>query len=226
MRAELGEESWDKLEQVSAGEAWDSFKQRLDDLVEKHVPLKPRGRPGRPPWMSREILRAVRKKRRMWKTEHSQQISAEYKAMEKKVRNMIRNAKRNLERKLATENNGNSKPFYAYLKSKTKSRTPVGPLKDSNGSTIMDKKKMAEIINAYFSSVFSTEDADTVPAADDEEIRTRLLDVQIENAEVVKKIKLLKPASAPGLRLTFAAGAGRAGGAPSNVNFQEVYEQW
>jgi Reverse transcriptase (RNA-dependent DNA polymerase) len=58
---------------------------------------------------------------------------------------------------------------------------------------------MAEILNAYFSSVFSTEDADTVPAADDEEIRTRLLDVQIENAEVVKKIKLLKPASAPGL---------------------------
>jgi hypothetical protein len=90
MRAELGEESWDELEQMLAGEAWDSFKQRLDDLVEKHVPLKPRGRPGRPPWMSREILRAVRKKRRMWKKEHSQQISAEYKAMEKKVRNMIR----------------------------------------------------------------------------------------------------------------------------------------
>jgi hypothetical protein len=31
-----------------------------------------------------------------------------------------------------------------------------------------------------------------------EEVRTRLQDVQIDIAQVVKKIKLLKPASAPG----------------------------
>jgi Reverse transcriptase (RNA-dependent DNA polymerase)/Endonuclease-reverse transcriptase len=198
MKAELSAEDWNAVDQQTATEAWDTFKQRLDALVEKHVPLKPRGRPGRPPWMTRDILRTVRRKRRMWKKESGRNVSAEYKNVEKQVRNMIRHAKRNLERKLATENNGNSKPFYAYLKSKTKSRMPVGPLKDNNGNAVTDKKKMAEMLNSYFSSVFSQEEAAAVPAAEEEEVRSRLLDVQVDIAQVVKKIKALKPASAPG----------------------------
>jgi hypothetical protein len=85
-----------------------------------HVPLKPRGARGRPPWMTREILRETRRKRRLWNTaKHGENVDA-YKQTEKKVRNLIRNAKRKLERKLAAENGGNSKPFYAYLKSKLK----------------------------------------------------------------------------------------------------------
>jgi hypothetical protein len=90
--------------------------------VEKYVPLKPRGKPGRPPWMTREILRAVRRKRRMWQKEKSSSVSAEYREAEKKVRNLIRNAKRSLERKLARENNGNSKPFYTYLKARQRAK--------------------------------------------------------------------------------------------------------
>jgi hypothetical protein len=93
--------------------------------------------------MTREILRAVRRKRRLWQKERSSNISAEYQEMERKVRNLIRNAKRSLERKLARENSGNSKPFYAYLKAKTKNRTPVRPLKDASGAAVTDKKRMA-----------------------------------------------------------------------------------
>jgi hypothetical protein len=103
------------------------FTAAINETVDKHVPLKPRGRPGRPPWMTREILRAVRKKRRMWKKENSRKVSEEYKQVEKQVRNLIRNAKRNLERKLANENNGNSKPFYDYPKSQDKEQDAGRP---------------------------------------------------------------------------------------------------
>jgi hypothetical protein len=72
--------------------------------------------------MTREILRAVRRKRRMWQKEKSSSVSAEYREAEKKVRNLIRNAKRSLERKLARENNGNSKPFYTYLKARQRAK--------------------------------------------------------------------------------------------------------
>jgi hypothetical protein len=36
---------------------------------------------------------------------------------------MIRAAKRNFEKRLANEKSGNSRPFYAYVKKKTKSRS-------------------------------------------------------------------------------------------------------
>jgi Reverse transcriptase (RNA-dependent DNA polymerase) len=147
--------------------------------------------------MTREILRAVRRKRRMWKKEDGRNVSQQYREAEKKVRNLIRNAKRNLERKLATENNGNSKPFYAYLKSKTKNRSPVGPLKDRQGAVVADKKRMAEILNSYFSSVFTIECDGDVPAANAENCRTQLLDIQIKEQAASKKIGGLKAASAP-----------------------------
>jgi hypothetical protein len=198
MREELEEADWSGLEQQTASDAWATFRKKMDALVEKHVPLKPRGKPGRPPWMTRDILRLVRKKRRMWKKETGHNVSPEYRETEKKVRNIIRNAKRNLEKKLANENNGNSKPFYSYLKSKTKSKTPVGPLKDAQGGTVSDKKKMAEMLNDYFSSVFSVEGDEEVPAAAEEEVRTRLEDVHVDSSIVLKKVKQLKPASAPG----------------------------
>jgi hypothetical protein len=41
----------------------------------------------------------------------------------------VRNAKRNFKKKFAREKSRNSKPFYAYLKVKTKGRTAVGSLR-------------------------------------------------------------------------------------------------
>ena len=61
-----------------------------------------------------------------------------YKTLEKEVTVKIRNAKRNLEKKLANSGNNNAKTFANYIKSKTKSHTGIGPLKDTNGSLITD----------------------------------------------------------------------------------------
>ena len=74
--------------------------------------------------MNREITRAMDRKRRLWRRRAP---AEEYKEAEKKVRNLIRNAKRNFEKKLA-RSNGNSKPFYSYLKNKTKSKSGIGPI--------------------------------------------------------------------------------------------------
>jgi hypothetical protein len=111
---------------------------------------------------------------------------------------MIRTAKRNLEKKLATENGGNSKPFFAYLKSKTKSKTAVSPLLDGIGQVIADKKGMAAQLNQYFASVFTREPPRPVPEPDRSNCENELQQVDIDEDMVVKKIKALKSASAPG----------------------------
>jgi hypothetical protein len=140
MKAELAAADWSDLESSTADQAWESVKSKVEGLIDKYVPNKRKGMQGKPPWMSRQLLREVRKKHRMWTREDARNVSAEYKAVEKKVRNMIRNAKRKLEKKLATENGGNSKPFYAYLKSKTKSKSTVGPLLNEQKKIVADKK--------------------------------------------------------------------------------------
>jgi hypothetical protein len=196
MRQELSEKNWDELDGLTASEAWTTFKAEVERVVDKNVPMKPRGAAGRPPWMNRQLLREVRKKRRIWKQRNDR--TDEYRAQEKKVKNLIRNAKRQLEKKLALENNGNSKPFFAYLKSKLKSRTPVGPLKRKDGTVVNDSKEMAAVLNSYFSSVFTDEGDDPVPAADNCETGSKLENIRINEKMVMEKLKNLKPAAAPG----------------------------
>jgi hypothetical protein len=152
---------------------------------------------GRPYWMTREILAEIGKKKRLWKKAKEGGDRDPYKQAEKKVKNMIRNTKRNFEKKLARENGGNSKPFYAYVKNKTKSRPAIGPLKNEKKETVADDLGMAELLNSFFSSVFTNENTTNIPAA--EEMDTELLqDVKITERMVREKIRQLKPASAAG----------------------------
>ena len=56
-----------------------------------------------------------------------------------------------------------SKSFYAYVRSKQKVRDKVGPLENNRGNIILDGFQMAEVLNEYFSSVFTTEDISSLP---------------------------------------------------------------
>ena len=49
------------------------------------------------------------------------------------------------------------KSFYAYVRSKTKTKTKVGSLIDSQNMQVEEEEQMCEILNKYFSSVFTLE---------------------------------------------------------------------
>ena len=49
------------------------------------------------------------------------------------------------------------KSFYAYVRSKSKTKTSVGPLKNRDGVLISDGLEMSAILNSYFGSVFTKE---------------------------------------------------------------------
>ena len=59
--------------------------------------------------MTTDVLRELRKKRRLWKKTKNGGSKEEYEAAAKKVKNLIRSAKRNMEKKLASEKSGNKK---------------------------------------------------------------------------------------------------------------------
>ena len=108
--------------------------------------------------MTSEVLRELRKKRRLWKKVRNGGSKEEYEQAAKKVKNMIRSAKRGMAKRLASERDGNKKPFFNYIKRKTKSRAGIGPIARGSGELITDEAEMAEELNEYFSSVFTRED--------------------------------------------------------------------
>jgi len=52
----------------------------------------------------------------------------------------------------------NPKICYAYVRSKTKVKEVVSPLKDNNGQLVSESGVMCKILNDYFGSVFTSED--------------------------------------------------------------------
>jgi hypothetical protein len=166
MRAELRQKIWTVNDNTELEEDWLELKNTLKEVTNKYVPLLKNRNDVRPRWLSKEIVKLIRQKKAAWKDAKYHNAGPQlekYKKLEKEVTNKIRNAKRKLEKELAFGNDKNGKKFSNYVKSKTKSRTGIGPLRMEDGTITTDSKKMANTLNEYFSSVFSTEDKSNLP---------------------------------------------------------------
>jgi hypothetical protein len=157
---------WDvELSGLNVDDSWTKFKNAVDKAQEACVPKKLRRANNRPIWMTRNLLRIIRKKRRLWKvykTTKDYQEYLAYKNVEKTVQKSVRRAKKKFERNLAKNAKKSPKAFYSYLRTKTSNKVSVGPLKDGKQYTTNDEK-MANMLNDFFSSVFTTEDTSNIP---------------------------------------------------------------
>ncbi len=160
-----------QLDGRTVEEGWRFFRQKLSETVEKNVPKSGGRTKLKNPWMTREILRLIRRKKRKWK-EVKNSTSAEemkqYKQLEKETSKKIRNAKRKMEKDLAYGEDKNNRKFARYIKSKTKSKTAIGPLITREKKMLTEDRDMAEELNTFFASVFTKEDLQTVPEAEKE----------------------------------------------------------
>jgi len=126
---------------------------------------------GKAVWMTREIMAAVRRKKRAWKMAKSTGRMDEYKVVDMQVKKMICRAKSRFEKRLAE--GGNSKPFYSYIKKKCKGRTAVGPLRDGD-RVVEDNMEMAGLLNTFFSSVFTPAQGKATMTPEEETPRTHM----------------------------------------------------
>jgi len=117
------------------------------------------------------------------------------KKTQKECKKAVRQAKRKFEQKIAQ--NGNKRPFVAYIKSKTKSRSGVGPLKVDN-KTISGDKDMATELNKAFCSVFTKENDQNRPTCQVLQDSSVVSEIYFTAGMVAEKINKLKSTSAPG----------------------------
>jgi len=76
---------------------------------------------------------------------------------------MIKKYKINFKMGLVGKTKKDLKSFYEYVLSKSRAKVGIGPLLDKLGKLSNDQKIMSEILNDYFSSVFTKEDLATMP---------------------------------------------------------------
>ena len=156
VREELKMVSWDELLDGEIHEAWGRFRDRLKSLERKYIPVKTvAGR--KPLWITRKAIEAVRKKRRAYgryrDNKHPACVVADRGALVE-----VRRAKMSFERKLAYNIKYDSKSFFAYVRSKSKTKAKVGALRNQEGRLLESGGDWGDEFNRYFGSVFSRED--------------------------------------------------------------------
>eukprot|EP00094_Tigriopus_californicus_P013715 TCALIF_13272-PA protein Name:"Protein of unknown function" AED:0.33 eAED:0.35 QI:0/0/0/0.2/1/1/5/0/426 len=185
------------LENRTADEAWNILKDALIFGMKLYIPQRLRHVNNRPPWLSPSLLRAVRKKNRLWKrkmafpTMENQRKFISHKI---KVKNDIRLAKRTFEESLLDLEN--KKIFFNYVYSGRSSSSPVGPLLDSSGNLVIDESAMANLLNEQFRSVFNSPNDEIVWPTFEQ--KCELSTVNFFVNDVIEAIAKLKPSATPG----------------------------
>ena len=111
--------------------------------------------------MTNKALRSVDRKSKVYKKYKDKDHPA-FQRANRTAAKEIKKAKRNFEKKLAQNIKHDSKSFFAYARSKTKSKIQAGAIL-SDKSTLLDSDiKTAQRFNEYFSSVFTAENTSTL----------------------------------------------------------------
>ncbi|CAM4612895.1 unnamed protein product [Lepidochelys olivacea] len=139
-------------------ESWLYFKESLLRLQGQTIPMSRKnskyGR--RPAWLHGEILADLKHKKeayKKWKVGHM--TREEYKNIARACRNDIRRAKSHLELQLARDVKSNKKGFFRYVGNKKKAKESVGPLLNEGGNLVTEDVEKANVLNAFFASVFT-----------------------------------------------------------------------
>ncbi|PKU29972.1 hypothetical protein llap_19725 [Limosa lapponica baueri] len=136
-------------------EGWTLFKKEILKAQEQAVPMhrKIKGRGKCLAWLNKELLMGLMKEKRVYHLWKKGQATQEYRDLVRLYREKIRKAKAQLDLNLATDIRDNKKSFYKYINNKKRARENLHPLLDAGGN-VATKDKKAEILHAFFASVF------------------------------------------------------------------------
>uniref|UniRef100_K7EZY7 Reverse transcriptase domain-containing protein n=1 Tax=Pelodiscus sinensis TaxID=13735 RepID=K7EZY7_PELSI len=155
----MGRIPWDvNMKGKGVQDSWQDFKEALLKAQKETIPTRSkRGKHGRrPDWLTGEILGELKHKKEAYKKwKLGQMTREEFKGIARECRGVIRKAKAQMELRLAKDVKDNKKGFYRHVNKKKVIREGVRPLMDEGGNLVTDDVGKAEVLNAFFASVFT-----------------------------------------------------------------------
>ena len=112
--------------------------------------------------MTRSAVRCVQLKHQLYRKYRDNKHPL-YTESAKQARRAVRKAKKAFEVKMAANIKVDNKSFFAYARAKSSTKPTVGPLLNAKGECLSSPSELAEELNFYFSSVFTTENMSNVP---------------------------------------------------------------
>jgi len=182
---------------TSVDHLWDKFKCFCQSVLSA-IPSKVVNNKTSHTWITPIIKRLSKRKQRAYnkaRLSHHQDDWAQYYNLKRECQRECRRAYNNYVTSLVDNNNNVSKRMWAYVKSKRIDHCGVAPLKQDE-KTFINPKDKAEILNKYFTSVFTLEDISTIPILDHN--TPSISPVVIHNEGVINLLSNLKEHKAKG----------------------------
>ena len=166
MKQTLGDVDWVSiLDLLDMNNAWLQFKSIFQNTIDQCVPTyKPKEKKSL--YSNSEVFSLKRRKNHLWKrylSTHSAADLSNFKSVNNQLRSLTHNLRKDYEKQLSQ--GVKSRPWQ-YVNSRTKICHSITELLSADGSAIHPDTEMATLFNEYFSSVFTCEDATTIPAVD------------------------------------------------------------
>ena len=207
MRNFLAEVEWNtEFQELDVDGMWGKFCSIIHSAIDKFVPLAFNKKKKFPKWMNRVSKCARKYKSKMWyryRQSKTYNDLVEYKRAQNRAVKEYRKAKKLFEKNLTKNIKNNPKSFYAYCRSKMKTKDVVGPLKNKEGQYVTDNAEMSNILNDFFSSVFTDEnrleELPEVKQKFNEDNNHMLRTISLTKECVLTKLLRLKINKAPGV---------------------------
>ena len=119
MRTKLEQVDWEEeFREMGGVECMDKFYSVVEQVTKDCVPMKLRRGSNKPLWMTGNIMRLLRRKRRLWRAYSTEEYYGQdfrdymaYKEIQQEIKREVKKAKRKLERDLAKKAKKNPKRF-------------------------------------------------------------------------------------------------------------------
>ncbi len=188
-------------ENQSVDANWDALKKHLLNMLEQYVPAKYRSSRYNLPWLTQRLKRQIWRKRRLYnKARRSKKELdwAAYKKLKRHLKKAIKDAHSQYINSVLTDalEEGNTKPFWSYVKSRRQDSSGVAPLK-RDGILHTSSSDKAGILSEQFSSVFTVDKMDDIPPMSGGPY-PKIDDLEITSNGIEKLLNRLVATKAPG----------------------------
>ena len=190
--------------EVDVESKWNFLKSKYMQIRSECIPQKNVGskRHAQPRWFNNDIANKIKERQRAYKSSKQNPTEENIKIHRKHCRNVTRTIKRaklDNEQRVANAAKANPKVFYAHVNSRKPIKSSIGPLKDSQGNVISCDVGMAELLNEYFTSVYTEEDLQGMPTVPTRYQGNEPLEkINLTVERVKDKLRKLNPNKSPG----------------------------